>query len=76
MNIIKKNDILNPEESLCIRSGITDYLGNFTFISKMDNPKVILEYIKLIKEQTGVLLTFNDIPDAPEDAYKPSRKGK
>lgn len=43
----------------------------------MDNPEVILEYIKLVRKETRVTLTMDDIPEAPEGSvYKPSRKGK
>lgn len=37
---------------------------------------MILEYIKLTKEETCILLTMGDILDAPENVYKPSRKMK
>lgn len=76
MNIIKMNDMVKSEESISIRSGKTAYIKDFPFISKMDNPKVILEYIKLTKEETCILLTMGDILDALENVYKPSRKMK
>lgn len=50
MNIIKKKDVVKSNESLCIKSGKTYYLEDFPNISKMDNIKVILDYIKLTKE--------------------------
>lgn len=76
MNIIKKKDVVKFEASLLIRSGGTTYIEDFLFISKMDNPKVILEYIKMTKKEIGILLKMDDIPDAPKLCFKPSRKRK
>lgn len=36
----------------------TSYIDDFLVISKLDNPEVIHEYIKMVKEQTIVTLTI------------------
>lgn len=75
INAMKK-DVVNPEASLNIRSGKTAYIENFPFISKLDNLEVIQQFIKIIREDTEITLTLDVILDAPENAYKPSRKRK
>lgn len=49
MKIIKKNEVVIPEASLSIKSGKPSYLKDFPFISKLENPEVIQEFINLIK---------------------------
>lgn len=76
MNIIKKKDVVKPEESLSLKSGKTTYLEDFPFISKLENLEIIQEFIKMTREDIDIILTMDDIPYALENAYKPSRKRK
>lgn len=71
MNIINKKDVIHPPSSLRITNENTEYINDFPAISKMDNIEVILEYINLIRKDTGVSLTMDDIPKSPKGSvYK------
>lgn len=77
MNIIKNKDVIYPLSSLRIRNDNTKYINDFPSISKIENPEVIIEYIRLTRKETEVSLTMGDIPDAHEGSvYRPPRKRK
>lgn len=77
MNIIKKRRVAQLVVGLRIRNLKTAYIDDFPSISNMDNPKVIQEYINMAREEAGVILTIDEILEAPDGSvYKPSRKKK
>lgn len=67
MKIIKKKDVVKPEASLSIKSGKIAYIKDFPVISNLDNTQMIQEYINIAKEQASIILTMDDIQDAPEN---------
>lgn len=76
MKIISKKVIVKLETDLRIRNAKSAYIDDYPVISKMDNLEVIQEYIKLYKEETGVTVPMKNIPNAPLDVYRASRKRK
>lgn len=60
MKIIRKKDVTKLEAWLRIRSVEYAYI-------KLENPEVIQEYIKMVREEAGVILTMDDFPDSLED---------
>lgn len=72
MNIIKKKDVIHPPSILMIRNDNIEYIYDFPVISKMDNPEVINQYIKFVREEIRVTLAIDDVPKG--NVYKLSRK--
>lgn len=76
MKIISKKAIVQPEAGLKIRNTNVAFIDDYPIISKMNNPFVIMEYIKMYKKEMGVTLSMKDIPNATVDVYMASRKRK
>lgn len=64
------------EEYLRVRSKKVAYIVDYPVITKHDNPEVIREFVKMVRKEVSVVLTYEDLPGEPTDAYRPSKKRK
>lgn len=64
MKLLKKNEVVLSEEPLRVRSSKSAYLEE------------IREDVEMARKEVDVVLTYEDLPEEPTDAYKPSKKRK
>lgn len=70
-----EKEVVKPD--VCLkRNSTSSYLEDYPVISKLDNPEVILEFIKMAKEDHDVDLTMDDVPKFHVYVYKHSKKSK
>lgn len=74
MKLLKNNEMVLSKYPLRVRSEKSNYLQDYLVITKHDNPEVIRQYIKMAREETGVVPRYEDLPEELNDAYKPSNK--
>lgn len=64
------------KDPLRVKSEKYDYLENYHVITKHDNPGVIMMYFDMAREEAGVVLRCEDLPEEPTGLHKTSRKRK
>ena len=73
MKLLKKSEVVASKVSLSIRCTNLDYLEDYPVINKMDNPEVIILYIKQAFKE-GVVIRYKDLPEKPIEVLGSSNK--